>query len=425
MLVTHQHASGIKRWLRRGLAAVFAGLVFQADPAPAQPPVSIPAPFALSDEKAPTKAEAPKKNAVKTAAAQTAAPPNRTIHDPNVKKAQCTGCGGLLAPVLGCGSGGCGAGGNGKCVPGRQNCSWANYDTVWGRCIGGIYDCICCPDQCYEPRWLDVANAAFFQEGARPKTTTRLRWDSGFNYHLPDAAEYWWAKIGGRGPARAVNSVDWHEFSLYQEVGTGNFSTFVETPYRHVEYRPINAEADDPTGGTGFGDVKIGTKSLMLDCELMQIAFQFITYIPAGSATKGLGTGHVSLEPSVLATFKLADNCYLQTQFGEWIPLGGDADHSGAAFIYRFSLNKCLYRAPNNAAAIIGTFEFNGMSFQDGLATEPDGTVRSVSGQSLFHLGPGVRFSLCDKLDVGMGWNVGVNDHGPDNIYRWDIRFRY
>ena len=55
-------------------------------------------------------------------------------------------------------------------------------------------------------------------------------------------------------------------------------------------------------------------KSVMFDSELLLFTFQFKTYIPTGNAAAGLGTGHVSLEPSLLSTLKLSSNAYLQSQ---------------------------------------------------------------------------------------------------------------
>jgi hypothetical protein len=348
-----------------------------------------------------------------------AADADRTIHDPNVKQAQC--CGGLLAPLFN-GSGGSSCS-DGKCVPGRKNCAWCGSDTLCGRIIGGIYDCICCPDQCYEPRWIDEANAAFFQDYARPVTTTRIRYDAWLNYHRPDTAEYFWAKTGGgKGPTNAESVVDLHELSFYQEVAAGNFSFFVEMPYRQVG--PWDNE-----DAAGFADLNLGTKTLLLDCELLMIAFQFRTYVPSGNFTRGLGTGHVSLEPSLLTTVKLAQFTYLQTQVAEWIPLGADDEHAGAAIHYHFAVNHAIWRH-NDQCALIGTLEFNGLTYQTGQFTEPDGTppggvLGSASGNSFLHFGPGLRLAMCNKLDIGLGVAFGLGDHGPDQLYRFEFRYRY
>ena len=74
----------------------------------------------------------------------------------------------------------------------------------------------------------------------------------------------------------------------------------------------------------------VGTKSLLFDCEMLQLSLQFLTYIPTGNFTKGLGVGHLSLEPSLLMSLKFTPRTYLQAQLAEWIPLGGDPTYAGA-----------------------------------------------------------------------------------------------
>ena len=76
-------------------------------------------------------------------------------------------------------------------------------------------------------------------------------------------------------------------------------SFFVEYPYRQLNplFSPTQA---------GFSDINFGIKSMWLDTELLQVTFQFRTYTPSGNAAQGLGTGHFSLDPSVMASMKLA-----------------------------------------------------------------------------------------------------------------------
>src|SRR5262249_60324112 len=95
---------------------------------------------------------------------------------------------------------------------------------------------------------------------------------------------------------------------------------------------------------SGFGDSVIGTKSMLLDCCLMQITFQFKTFLPAGNFTAGLGTAHVSLEPSILWNVNCAKDTYLQSQFAYWIPIGGDQLYEGNIFHMHMSLNHVLWR---------------------------------------------------------------------------------
>jgi hypothetical protein len=74
--------------------------------------------------------------------------------------------------------GGCSTcGGGGHCVPGQfTGCFGCTGDTFAGRILCGFYEELCCPDPCYDPKWIPAANAAFFVEGTRPVTATRIRW---------------------------------------------------------------------------------------------------------------------------------------------------------------------------------------------------------------------------------------------------------
>src|SRR5439155_2556888 len=133
----------------------------------------------------------------------------------------------LNAPAADAGPGCASCGGccSGACVPGRfRECCGCNRDTICGRLFCGFYEELCCPDPCYEGKWLPVANAAFFVEGTRPVTTTRIRYNYDAGWAFPDRNEFLWARIGKKGPKNPENTVDVHEFSIYQEIAAKGFS---------------------------------------------------------------------------------------------------------------------------------------------------------------------------------------------------------
>ena len=142
------------------------------------------------------------------------------------------------------------------CVPGRQ-CNWCGSDSCLGRLCGGFYDNICCPDPCYEPRWIAEANAAFFQDSPRPTTQTLLRWDAGRHYGFPDTAEYFWPEINVKGPKRPTPYLNYNDLDLYQEIGTKTASMFIQMAYRNF------STPNDP-GEAGMGDMSLGVKTVLL-----------------------------------------------------------------------------------------------------------------------------------------------------------------
>jgi hypothetical protein len=341
--------------------------------------------------------------------------PTVPIFDPMVKPASgCSSCG--MSP----GSSSYG-GSNLCCVPGRT-CYPSDSDTVLGRLFGYFCEELCCPDPCYEPRWIPEANAAFFQDSPRPVTQTRIRWDAAFDYRFPDTAEYFQAQANMKGP-KATSALRYDDLTLYQEVAAKGASAFIEMGYRTI----------DPNGtpaASGFGDMNVGAKTVLLDRELLLLTMQFRTFLPTGNFTAGIGTGHVSLEPSLMAALKLCPTTYLQTELSEWIPVAGTPGFASSVLHYHFSLNQRLYHW-GECASLIGVAEFNGYTFH-GEFTDPNGAGPGMPGAVGIHggtyanAGPGIRIQFCEKVDFGFAADFGFGDHhGPGSIYRTELRVRY
>jgi hypothetical protein len=324
--------------------------------------------------------------------------------------------------------GGCSTCGGGcRCAPGHEPCEPCEaHDGPLGRLFCDFYQCLCCPDPCYEPRWRQLPNAALFVDGARPVTQTEVRWNSGNGGVFPDRSEYIWARADGRGrgpmPPKtglAENHFDFNELVFITETAKDNLSAIVGMPYRSVSPEIL-------PHGAGFGDMWIGTKTLLLDCELLQVSLQFLTYMPVGNSLKGVGNGHVSLEPSVLFALKLTCDTYIQGQFSEWIPIAGDPAYMGSIFHTHFSANHVIHRFGPDIP-IVGTMELNTFSFQDGNYTHPVlGAYQKSSDTTYVSLGPGIRLFFCDKLDIGFGSAIAATgDHFAREYYRTSVRFRF
>ena len=328
-------------------------------------------------------------------------------------------------------------------MPGGKPCYQCQAHTFVGRFFANLYECLCCPDPCYQPRWIPEANAAFFTDNARPRTVTRFRYDHAPDLLFPDRSEYFWARDDGKGAGpqpphafpksgsvhpyhpgltpvqyKGEQAVRYDQLSIYQEVATARASVFVEYYYRS------NFPLLTPHTA-GFGDLNLGTKSLLLDCELIQLTFQFKTFIPTGAASAGLGTGHVSLEPSLLTSIRIASETYFQGQLSEWIPIGGDQNFAGSIIHYHGSLNHCLYRFTPDVP-LIGTLEGVGYTFQSGAYTDPVLGIQKSSGFTYFSVGPGLRLSVCNNLDFGVGLAFPLTDpHWGNPQIRTELRILY
>ena len=159
--------------------------------------------------------------------------------DGQVEQSSCATCGGfhghLDGHVFTCQTG-CASG---NCIPGRQPCNppLNECDTVVGGFMTNLYQCICCPDPCYEPKWEPGAFASFFADYARPRTVTRLRYDN-LEDHDPARPQPVLDQSGdadqSRGGIRCGGTTNpfarIQELYLYQEAAGEHGSFFVEYP---------------------------------------------------------------------------------------------------------------------------------------------------------------------------------------------------
>ena len=259
--------------------------------------------------------------------------------DGQVEQSSCATCGGfhghLDGHVFTCQTG-CASG---NCIPGRQPCNppLNECDTVVGAFLSNLYQCICCPDPCYEPKWVPDAYASFFADYARPRTVTRLRYDNLEDMTRPDRNQFWINQVKPVPTGRTTTNpfVRLQELYIYQEAAGAHGSFFVEYPYRQINqsYAPTQA---------GFGDVNFGIKSLLFDCEMLQIAFQLRTFMPSGNFMNNLGNGQFAIDPSILTSLKLGPTTYFQGQFGNWTPVGGP----GVLFSFSCNIIMMMARSP-------------------------------------------------------------------------------
>jgi len=393
------------------------------------------------------------------ASAPAAPPASGGFYDTGIIQTGCSGCSDLPPPKHAGGSdcgccGGCGPCKACGCVPGQPKCYCDCCDwqpkTCLGRGMQGFYNCLCCPDPCYEWHWNALHDVAFWQDYVHPLTQTRLRYEGAWGYKSPDRAEFFWARsntnpsqVGagggqGKGPRFIAKELDYQQLSMLVEAAAGGFGLAVETPYLHID--PDGAAVNGPlglptaSGASGFGDITITPKGMILDCDCIQISSQFRVFIPSGNFTTGLGTGHTSLEPALQFGLKLWPNWYLQMQFAYWIPIGGDTLYQSNVFHMHYALNHVLW-SPCPGLKLVGTMELNEWSVCGGAVSDPNFAV-TVGGQlrpvavdgsaTIISAGPGVRFVICDKIDFGVGTAFALTGvHWAEQAARVDFRWRF
>src|SRR5207244_1751204 len=92
----------------------------------------------------------------------------------------------------------------------------------------------------------------------------------------------------------------------------------------------------------GFGDMNAGLKFAFLASEEQVASLQVRTYVPTGMPKPSfLGTGHVTINPSILYYKKLTDRLIFEGDIQDYIPIGG-SDFAGNVIRYGAGLS---YRA--------------------------------------------------------------------------------
>ncbi len=263
-------------------------------------------------------------------------------------------------------------------------------------------------------------------ECTQPMSDLRLRFDAGYNVNRPDRDEYFWAKSrsrpAGRGPAQLERNVDYQEFRVISEVGGKSFSATTEYPIRLLA-----PEVNDNTNG--FGDMQVATKILLMDGARWQIAQVFRTTINTGSSMKGLGTGHVSLEPGFLFRYKWSPETYIHSELKYWIPLAG-SDYAGQ--IIRASIGVSHVWYESDSFAILPTLEFVGLYPQDGYETDPATGLRvSADSSTVINACPGARIEWdtggdLGLIEIGIGSEFALtNAHWPSTLLRFELRYNF
>ncbi len=282
-----------------------------------------------------------------------------------------------------------------------------------------------------------VAQAPFFVETSQPFNNCRVRLDLARDLEFPDRSEYFWAKTpGGRGPGVPVGSpsvgetsVNYQDLDFYIEKGTKRMSIGTDLPIRAVD-----PEIRDDS--SGFADMDVKTKVVLMDGKNWQLTQLFNTYLPTGSVHRGTGDGHVSLEPGVAYRWKWSDDTYFHGDLKYLFPIGADPNFSGQVFNYGIGISHVL--VDTDTWALIPTLEMECWTFVDGrqslpgvaaIASDPNFGSEEVNTIGIMNLCPGLRW-VCDKgCDCGtkeFGISAGIavtSDHLYEEILRLEFRW--
>jgi hypothetical protein len=292
-----------------------------------------------------------------------------------------------------------------------------------------------------------------------PQSEIRIRFDDAFEDQFPDRSEFFYAKCScyrllsgpnsdpnAPGPGFGVpTAINFQQLYMNVEYSPQRrFSAFVEVPIRWLQPQgflpapPANMGFLPFSNQSGLSDVTAGFKFAAVASEGTYLTFQFKSYFPSGDASKGLGTNHYSVEPSLLMYHSFSERWTLEGQIGDWHPIGGSAGvptaasegFAGDVFFYGIGPSYKLYsRNRLQIAPVVELFGWRVLSgFQTQPAPQPNPTsaASEVSGMNIVNLKVGVRTSIGfhNSFYVGFGQAL-THDDWYKHIVRLEYRYSF
>ena len=230
-----------------------------------------------------------------------------------------------------------------------------------------------------------------------------LGFDAAYDIRQPTRAEYMFAKgglPGSPGFPLIETKIDYQQASTHLEYAIAPwFSLFIETPYRWLN-------PDVNRNERGFADMCYGLKL----CTWSSPGSNFIAtillrlYQPTADPST-LGTNHWSVEPGLLAAYKITDSLLLEGELRYWTAING-SDFAGDLVRYGLGIS---YGQRNPAGfwftpVVEGRRSWTVLSGQTIAATSPTKyVIEDARNQTIVNAYLGIRLGY-GPLDLYLGY---------------------
>ena len=252
--------------------------------------------------------------------------------------------------------------------------------------------------------------------------TFRVRLDSAYDFDRPNRAEFFYAPSRPVGPGlpRPEIAVDYQQLLFYTEYRAhDNLSLFVE-----LSGLALNPILNENTAG--LSDMNAGCKIRLLETPSSLATAQLRIYAPTGDVDRGLGNGHVSFEPGILALQRLHPHWTASGEFRYWTATDGSV-FAGDLFRYGLGLQceqwcNCGFEP---VVELVGWTVLHGrQSVLTAAGATP--TVQDASGDTIINAKLGARVSLTRDSDLYIGYGRALtSDHWYEDTVRVELRYAF
>jgi len=269
-----------------------------------------------------------------------------------------------------------------------------------------------------------VQYAPYILDTVMPTNQYGIRFDAAYHWRAPDLGELLVAQpqsAGGTGLPVADKRLNYQDFDFVSEFGNSTVSAKTIIPLRLID-------GTDNGDTAGLGDVEMDTKLVMLNGEYIKFAQFTGMHFNSGDSMKGLGTGHISIEPGMLASLKCSDETYLHAEMKFLFPIAANAEQKSNLLTWGLGLSHVLY--DYDSFAVIPSVEAVFYTVYNGGFIEP-GPVPVFVGNNWVTvptLHYGVRMMTDRVRDLGLiefgfsgGFSFGANVWYED-IFRVEVR---
>ena len=273
----------------------------------------------------------------------------------------------------------------------------------------------------------------------------RVRFDAGYDNNVPDRTEFFYAQCGCNGPGAPgpgapgaqdlATSLNFQQliFDL-QYAPHPRVAVFGSVPLRFVQPQSFLGEILSPpqTNNTfdsesGFSDIRAGVKASIVSTDTATLTAQVQGYFASGDARKGLGTDHASFESALLYHQRLSDRLTIESQFGDWHPIGGSSangtDYAGDVLFYGVGPSYELVNTGRLRFAPV--IELIGWHVLGGLQQDA-GTLGAADGTNIVNLKLGARTTFDEKSSFYVGYGFAMTDaQWYGDIVRFEYRYSF